>query len=1144
MRISKKILAIALSILMAVSMMPFTVFAATVEVNDVASFEDAVATAAAGDTIKLTGNVDLSGTHNFYNISDLPIKDEDYLNLTGVTLDLNGNTITTPAHWGAVFTGTNVTVKNGTFVGTDCSAFPGYRYGIDIWGAGGGTANGQEKASYILENLTIDGGIHAWNADVLVKNCDVTGSSKYYAIWADEDSVVTVESGEFTTATASTTNSAVIGAAKSSGHDGNIVVNGGNFTVPDKKKLVLPTSTSSKPENVKIHGGTFKNADDTVYTVPAINIAEGAEFDSTTGTVTQTYVAKIGDVKYNTLKDAWNAAKDGDTITLLADCNGDGLIAAQGKFNTQGLTVNFNGHTYSVTGETVGSAGTETIGFQLLKNNKITFKNGTITGSSRTNTTLLRIIQNYADLTLDNMTVEMVGRSYNQITMSNCNGDVVIKDSTVSAPDYSWANYSTAEAGELLGARAMSVGTFSTYTGVDVTVTDSTINGYVNIDNTGANGTAALTLNTSEVNGNIVDKSMSGATVTNEGSTISGIPEGYEWVNNGDGTSTLVEDNHSVAKIGNQKYDTLAEAIAAAQSGDTITILADTTVDNTIVLNDGRNITIDTNGKTISSTKRVFEIRHGGVTLTGNGTVSTTAVSAVAVYGSTDSTDADYATFTLGADATISAPSGYGAMIGANNKAAYGAKLTLNGTINSAYGVYVNGNVQEPADKTNAAQVTINGTVTAGNEEAAVYAAGYAKWAVNAGSTVSGGSGIYIKSGDLAVNGGTITANGTKTAYTFNTNGANGTGDAIIIDSCGYPGNVPTVAINAGTVTSANGDAVASYTKQDDPLYPTAEFPRVDEVIPATSTAVFSSNVSALAEEGYVTVYDANEGGYVVAKDTSDSISITTADEIDVNLYFGETGEEATVEYTFNTTPDIQENTQGTKVVDFDSLPEVAGKRKLTIRVAPAQIRDNITIYVKNAGGSVIRSYENYSVAEYCDQLVAGDYSANIKTLAKSVLDYGKAAANFFGYNEYAFTNQADNFNDFTFDTTGWTAVATDIDIEEVRYVATSVPSLRFKVDMSETEAERYTVETDKGYNAKFVKVGEDVILQVTGIPASKLGETIKVSVKNAQEDEIATIQYTPIIYAYNASKADNEELARLGKTIGQYSAAAKAVFA
>ncbi|MBO5495638.1 MAG: leucine-rich repeat domain-containing protein, partial [Eubacterium sp.] len=88
------------------------------------------------------------------------------------------------------------------------------------------------------------------------------------------------------------------------------------------------------------------------------------------------------------------------------------------------------------------------------------------------------------------------------------------------------------------------------------------------------------------------------------------------------------------AAIGTTVYTTFAEALAAAQTGDTITLLKDVAVDSTIVVNDGRNITIDTNGNDITSTVRVFEIRHGGVTLTGDGTVSTTAVSAVAVYGS------------------------------------------------------------------------------------------------------------------------------------------------------------------------------------------------------------------------------------------------------------------------------------------------------------------------------------------------------------------------------------------------------------------------------------------------------------------------------------------------------------------------------
>ena len=269
-----------------------------------------------------------------------------------------------------------------------------------------------------------------------------------------------------------------------------------------------------------------------------------------------------------------------------------------------------------------------------------------------------------------------------------------------------------------------------------------------------------------------------------------------------------------------------------------------------------------------------------------------------------------------------------------------------------------------------------------------------------------------------------------------------------------------------------------------------------------------------------------------------DFVSITTADKVVVNVYLADTGEEDTVEYTFNTTPGAETNVQDTETVDFASLPTVDGKKQLLITVAPAQIRDNIDIVVKNAAGDVARSYENYSVAAYCDVIAAGNYADSIKALAKSVLDYGKAASAFFGYNTTAFTADY-NFGNFTFDTTGFTASASGINVTEVRYVATAVPSLRFVVNMPEAEAAALTAETDKGYAAEFVKVDGNVLLQVTGIPAAKLGETITITVSNG-----AVIEYTPLVYAYMAAKSTNADLAKLADTIGQYSSAANAVFA
>ena len=249
-------------------------------------------------------------------------------------------------------------------------------------------------------------------------------------------------------------------------------------------------------------------------------------------------VAKINETEYATLEEAFAAAVDGDTIIVLANCEGNGIIVPQGKYNTTGLTVDFGGHTYDVTGTPVGSTGTETIGFQLLKDNKITFVNGTLTGNSKTNQKLVRLIQNYSDLTLDHMTVGMVGLYRNQTTVSTCNGEFVVKNSTVSAPDFTWANYSNPSS---VGGAAFVIGTFSTYTAASAEVKDnSTINGDISVSPSN-DATNALILTSGTVTGDILmaSEQAADATVTKANTFTQAAPAGYEWVENDDGTSEL-----------------------------------------------------------------------------------------------------------------------------------------------------------------------------------------------------------------------------------------------------------------------------------------------------------------------------------------------------------------------------------------------------------------------------------------------------------------------------------------------------------------------------------------------------------------------------------------------------------------------------
>lgn len=230
-------------------------------------------------------------------------------------------------------------------------------------------------------------------------------------------------------------------------------------------------------------------------------------YDKTAGTVTFTtnsfstfdvqYDAPVaviaGGECYPTLTAAIDAAKDGDTITLLKSTTDNG-IAAQ-----KGFVLNFNGHTLKIGNPLVGSTGTETNAFQLLAGaGNVTFKNGTLTTEEA-----YILIQNYCNLTLDNMVLD--GRnipvhatypdSVVRYTLSNNCGIVTINNSTIYAP-------------ETLGVAFDVYGGFENYGDVTVKVDgNSVINGDIEVahgDRAKNNNANTLLLEDCTVNGNIL----------------------------------------------------------------------------------------------------------------------------------------------------------------------------------------------------------------------------------------------------------------------------------------------------------------------------------------------------------------------------------------------------------------------------------------------------------------------------------------------------------------------------------------------------------------------------------------------------------------------------------------------------------------
>ena len=142
------------------------------------------------------------------------------------------------------------------------------------------------------------------------------------------------------------------------------------------------------------------------------------------------YICAIGTTKYETLAEAVAAAGTAETtITLLTEAATDGVISGDGVVVPSGSNITFdlNGLTYNVSGETVGSSGTKTSGFQLLKESNITFKNGTLKATSPT---AQMLIQNYSNLTLEDVNLDGTALSGWAYALSNNCGTINLTGST------------------------------------------------------------------------------------------------------------------------------------------------------------------------------------------------------------------------------------------------------------------------------------------------------------------------------------------------------------------------------------------------------------------------------------------------------------------------------------------------------------------------------------------------------------------------------------------------------------------------------------------------------------------------------------------------------------------------------------------
>ena len=111
---------------------------------------------------------------------------------------------------------------------------------------------------------------------------------------------------------------------------------------------------------------------------------------------------------YGSLQDAIDAApvKEETEILILRDVtDGSGLIT-EGTANAKYLTIDFGGHTYTVTGPAVGSTGTATQAMHWGDGSRITLKNGSFVVAEGAENVKMAM-QNYSNLTIKGMDIDV-----------------------------------------------------------------------------------------------------------------------------------------------------------------------------------------------------------------------------------------------------------------------------------------------------------------------------------------------------------------------------------------------------------------------------------------------------------------------------------------------------------------------------------------------------------------------------------------------------------------------------------------------------------------------------------------------------------------------------------------------------------------
>lgn len=711
---------------------------------------------------------------------------------------------------------------------------------------------------------------------------------------------------------------------------GGIEIKAGELIVGDAAKIsILEGTAPSHKENTdgtSTLGYAIAIVENNSYAgVSKVSVSPNATFvgavasllDSTNDKTTPVFEGlsmdvEILGVKY-TLASALQAVAEGGTIKLLAD-----VTVTNPMTISKPLTLDLDGHKITAAGlaENSYAVNVETAGNVVLQNGTIISDQGGIDCSA-------------GNAALNKLTVQATGHA---LSAENASMVLVDQESTLSS-DIQW-----------LSTGSLTVdGTVSK--GIEMKAGQLKAGPNANISAGSAGYAIAIIENSHYAGVEVVDvdasASISGAVVEKiESKNSSAAPTVYK------GKISMV------AETGNVKYAGLADAIAAVSSTETVKLLDDVTVSST--LEAVASMTLDLAGHTLTATglaenQYVLKAIGCDVVLKDGKIV---ADNGRGIYSEEGKADFQHV--------TVETP-GYALLVSGAGVVKIDANSTL--TSNNNYAVVVWGDpgknpvldvygkiysTSEALDEYAAISgngsdesepvVTIHeGAIVSSAKSSAIYWPNKGTLKVEGGE-ISGFTGIYAKSGTVQITGGTITGNGAKTAYQYSGGGYHSTGDALVIDNCGYPGDVCKPEVSGGIFISENAEAVASYGY--DIYAPVKNF---------VSGGSFSSQLTQeVCAEGYLTSPILKENGmYGVSTD----LVIT-----DVTNWVAPTVEYQIAKATYTRVTGMGVTKYGTVCLPFSITADVDGMTFYKVAVIGESVLtiNEITDYPIAAGTPVI----------------------------------------------------------------------------------------------------------------------------------------------------------------------------------------------